>query len=59
MGRRPTSKRAIVGCSLIGFGSSALILAMAALMGSIPLGIAGLAIAALSIADIWSLLESC
>ncbi|RLF98170.1 MAG: hypothetical protein DRN49_06335 [Thaumarchaeota archaeon] len=59
MSRRPVSRRAIVGCSLIGFGSSASLLAMAALMNSPLVGVVGIALAILSIADVWQLLRSC
>jgi len=59
MDRKPVNRRAIVGCSLIGFGSSASLLVMAALMGSPLVGAVGVIIAALSIADVWQLLHSC
>jgi len=58
IGKPYARRRTLIGCSLIGFGSSGAIFLMAAFMGSTLLALIGLALAAISAADIWQLSRS-
>ncbi|MCD6341969.1 MAG: hypothetical protein J7L83_03850 [Thaumarchaeota archaeon] len=48
-------KRTLIGCSLIGFGSSASFLAMAVLLGSSLVAFVAIVLAICSAVDIWIL----
>lgn len=54
---RQVRRRRAVGCTLIGFGSSAAIFAGAALLGSYLLAATGLMLALVTAADIWQILR--
>jgi len=55
--RMSVRKRAVIGCSLIGFGSSASFLAMAFLLGSPLVALVGAVLGIVSAVDIWLLLK--
>ncbi len=50
-------RRALLWCSIIGFGSSAAVFAMAFLMGSYLIGLVGAMLAVLAGIDVWTLIS--
>jgi len=56
-GRVSVRKRAIIGCSLIGFGSSASFLMMAFLLGSPLVALVSAILGIVSAVDVWLLLK--
>lgn len=50
-------KRAVIGCSLVGFGSSASFLAMAFLLGSPLVALVAAVLGVVSAVDLWLLLK--
>jgi len=52
----PARKRALLCCSLLGFGSSASFFVLAALMSSPLMGFVGVMLGALAGVDVWKLL---
>ncbi|MCD6536655.1 MAG: hypothetical protein J7K49_06470 [Thaumarchaeota archaeon] len=50
-------KRAVIGCSLIGFGSSASFLTMAFLLSSPLVALVGAILGVVSAVDVWLLLK--
>ena len=50
-------KRAVIGCSLIGFGSSASFLMMAFLLGSPLVALVSAILGVVSAVDVWLLLK--
>jgi len=52
----PARKRALLCCSVLGFGSSASFFLLAALMGSPLMGLVGVMLGVLAGVDVWRLL---